>query len=157
VTVTPVAELKVGSVIEGRPHFTTIERIDWYDSAMLSAGNGVFTKVGSNIHTDEEYAKSQGLPAVITDGMIMANWCSAMLRDHFGVDYIERGELRTTFIKPVFVNVDVLTRGKVINIERRENGDVRYELDIWCELEDGTKVTDGSAKVEVAAKRPAGR
>ena len=52
----------------------TAERIEWYDSAMLSAATGTLAQVGSNIHTDEDYARSQGLPAVIADGMIMTNW-----------------------------------------------------------------------------------
>ena len=54
----------------------TAERIEWYDSAMLSAAKGELAQVGANIHTDEDYARSQGLTAVIADGMIMTNWCS---------------------------------------------------------------------------------
>ena len=51
---------------------------------MSSAASGELAQVGANIHTDDEYAKSQGLPGVIADGMIMANWCSSMLVERFG-------------------------------------------------------------------------
>ena len=97
----PPAGPAVGAEITGPARLMTAERIEWYDSAMLSAAKGTLAQVGSNIHTDEAYARSQGLPAIIADGMIMANWCSSMLIEHFGLAYVERGELRTKFIKPV--------------------------------------------------------
>ena len=94
-------DLAVGAEITGPVRLMTAERIEWYDSAMLSAATGTLAQVGSNIHTDEDYARSQGLPAIIADGMIMTNWVSSMLVEHFGMAYVERGELRTKFIKPV--------------------------------------------------------
>ena len=51
-------DLAVGSEIKGPVREMTIERIEWYDSAMLSSASGELRRVGSNIHTDEEYAKS---------------------------------------------------------------------------------------------------
>ncbi|MGH6944413.1 MAG: MaoC family dehydratase, partial [Geminicoccaceae bacterium] len=106
-----------------------------------------------NIHTDEQYAASQGLPAIIADGMITTNWCSSMLIGHFGMDYLERGELRTKFIKPIFLGATISVRGRVLSVERRDSGAVVYALDVWCEDENGVKVTVGDAKVE-AAPRP---
>jgi 3-hydroxybutyryl-CoA dehydratase len=144
-------DLAVGSEIAGQERVMTAERIEWYDSAMLSAGNDRFTKVGVNIHTDDEFAKSQGLPAVIADGMITTNWCSSMLIEHFGMDYVERGELRTKFIKPVFRGQTVSVRGRVRSVDRLDGGGIVYALDVWCEVEDGVKVTDGEAKVEVVS------
>ena len=71
-------DLAVGAEITGPVRLMTAERIEWYDSAMLSAATGTLARVGSNIHTDDAYARSQGLPAIIADGMIMANWVSSM-------------------------------------------------------------------------------
>ena len=127
----------------------TPERIEWYDSAMLSAAKGELTRVTVNIHTDEDYAKSEGLPAIIADGMISTNWCSEMMIEHFGLDYIERGELRTRFIKPTFLGVTVRVRGRVTAAEPQPNGSTVYKLDVWCEDETGLKLTVGDAKVEV--------
>ena len=70
------ASFEVGAEIRGPARVMTAERIEWYDSAMLSAASGELAQVGSNIHTDEDYARTQGLTAVIADGMIMTNWCS---------------------------------------------------------------------------------
>lgn len=141
--------LPVGTEITGPVRVVTAERIQWYDSAMLSAAKGELARVTVNIHTDDDYAKEQGLPAVIADGMMSTNWCSEMLIERFGMDYVERGELRTKFIKPVFLGVTVSVRGKVTSAVPQENGTVVYALDVWCEDEKGVKLTVGDAKVEV--------
>ena len=143
-----VASFDIGAEIAGPVRLMTAERIEWYDSAMLSAGKGELSQVGVNIHTDDEYAKAQGLPAIIADGMIMTNWCSSMMIQHFGMDYLEHGELRTKFIKPVYLGQTVHVRGRVLSADRSDGG-VSYALDVWCEDENGIKVTDGDAKVEV--------
>jgi 3-hydroxybutyryl-CoA dehydratase len=142
--------LPVGTEIRGPVRVMTAQRIEWYDSAMLSAAKGELTRVSVNIHTDEAYAKSEGLPAIIADGMISTNWCSEMLIGRFGMDYVERGELRTRFIKPTFLGVTVHVRGKVTSAVRQQNGAILYALDVWCEDENGLKLTVGDAKVEVA-------
>jgi 3-hydroxybutyryl-CoA dehydratase len=147
---TDTRQLEVGTEISGLVRVVTAQRIEWYDSAMLSAARGELAQVGSNIHTDDEYAKSQGLPGVIADGMIMANWCSSMLVERFGMDYVERGELRTKFIKPVLLGATVFVRGRVLAVERGEDGGTVYKLDVWCEDEHGTKVVDGDARIATA-------
>jgi hypothetical protein len=147
----PLRDLAVGAEITGPARLMTAERIEWYDSAMLSAAKGTLAQVGSNIHTDEAYARSQGLPAIIADGMIMANWVSSMLIEHFGLAYVERGELRTKFIKPVPLGMTVVCRGRVQLVERLAGGALAYTLDVWCEDEHGTKVVDGHARVELPA------
>ena len=144
--------IKVGTDIKGPVRVMTPERIEWYDSAMLSAAKGELTRVTVNIHTDEDYAKSEGLPAIIADGMISTNWCSEMLIEHFGMDYVERGELRTRFIKPTFLGVTVSVRGRVTSAKPQPTGAMAYTLDVWCEDETGLKLTVGGAKVEVTSK-----
>src|SRR5213076_2591849 len=127
----------------------TPQRIEWYDSAMLSAATNELRQVGSNIHTDEEFARSEGFPAANADGMIMTNWCSEMLIRAFGIDYLERGELRTKYIKPTNLGVLLLVRGEIREAARQPNGTTVYTIDVWCEDEHGTKLVDGDAKVEV--------
>lgn len=145
--------LAVGTELSGPVRVMTSERIQWYDSAMLSAAKGELARVTVNIHTDEQYAKSQGLPAIIADGMISTNWCSEMLIEEFGMDYVEHGELRTKFIKPIFLGVTVGVRGKVTSAVPQQSGAVVYALDVWCEDEKGVKLTVGDAKVEVTPRK----
>ena len=56
------ASYDVGAEIAGPVRLMTAERIEWYDSAMLSAGKGELSQVGVNIHTDEEYAQRRACP-----------------------------------------------------------------------------------------------
>lgn len=140
----------VGTELAGPVKVVTSERIEWYDSAMLSAARGELAKVGDNIHTSDDFAREQGLPAVIADGMMSTNWCSTMMIDHFGMDYVERGELRTKFIKPIFLDTTVFVRGRVLSVDRLGNGDTEYRLDVWCEDADGVKVVDGHGRVVVS-------
>jgi hypothetical protein len=141
----------VGDEIAGPVRAITPERIEWYDSGMLSAATNELRQVGSNIHTDVEFARSEGFVTANADGMIMTNWCQEMLLRAFGMDYLERGELRTKYIKPVNLGVELHVRGRIKDAVKQANGNTLYTIDVWCEDEDGTKLTDGDAKVDVAA------
>lgn len=141
-------KITVGTELKGPVRAVTAERIEWYDSGMLSAASNKLAQVGSNIHTDDEYARAEGFPAVMADGMIMTNWCSTLLINEFGLDYLERGSLRTKFIKPIYLNTIVHVKAKVLSKEATDNG-TTYKLDVWCEDEHGVKVVDGDSTVEV--------
>lgn len=144
------ANFKVGQDLVGPVRGITRERIEWYDSAMLSAATNELRQVGSNIHTDEEFAKSEGFSGVNADGMIMTNWCSEMLTRVFGLDYLSRGELRTKYIKPVNLGVELHVKGKITEAAKQPNGNTLLSIAVWCEDQHGLKLVDGDAKVEVA-------
>lgn len=142
--------LVVGSELTWPVRVATLERIQWYEGGMRSAATGVYTLPHSNIHTDDEYAKSQGLPAPIADGMMSTNWISSMLVQYFGMGYIAHGELRTKFIKPILLGAVVFVRGRVSLVERLDNGAISYGLEVWCEDANGVKLTVGDARATVA-------
>ena len=79
----------------------------------------------------------------------MTNWCSEMMVKVFGTDYLERGELRNKYIKPVHLGVLLHVKGRVTEVTKQPNGNMLYMLDIWCEDQDGAKLVDGDGKVEV--------
>ena len=141
-----------GDELAGPVRAITPQRIEWYDSAMLSAATDELRQVGSNIHTDVAFARSEGFATANADGMIMTNWCSEMLLRAFGIDYLERGELRTKYIKPVNLGVELQVRGRIREVARQSGGDTLYAIDVWCEDASGTKLVDGDAKVAVAAR-----
>ncbi|HVF63383.1 MAG TPA: MaoC family dehydratase [Casimicrobiaceae bacterium] len=140
----------VGDELVGPVRAITPQRIEWYDSAMLSAATDELRQVGSNIHTDVEFARSEGFTTANADGMMMTNWCSEMLLRYFGIDYLARGELRTKYIKPVNLGVELRVRGRIGKAAQRPDGSTLYTIDVWCEDEHGTKLVDGDAKVDVA-------
>jgi acyl dehydratase len=145
--------LKAGDELYGPVRAITPPRIEWYDSAMLSAATDELRQVGSNIHTDVEFAKSEGFATANADGMIMTNWCSEMLLRAFGIDYLMRGELRTKYIKPVNLGVELHVRGRVRDAASGPDGLTRYVVEVWCEDQHGTKLVDGDATIDVARGR----
>jgi hypothetical protein len=151
-TMTQPAKLTVGAELTGPVKVGTPERVEWYDSGLISAGTGKLARVGDNIHTSDEFARKQGLPAAILDGMSSTNWCQTMLIEYFGIDYIERGALRTKYIKPIYLGVAVHVRGRVMSVEKHESGGSEYRLDVWCEDDNGVKLVDGDARIVVAKK-----
>ena len=81
-TIKKASQYQKGDQIVGPTRPFSQERIGWYSIGMLSAAMGSLQPVQHNIHTDDEYARSQGLPAAIADGMHSTNWLSAMMADH---------------------------------------------------------------------------
>jgi acyl dehydratase len=142
----------VGDELVGPVRVITPQRIEWYDSAMLSAATDELRQVGSNIHTDVEFARSEGFQTANADGMIMTNWCSEMLLRAFGIDYLQHGELRTKYIKPVNLGVELHVRGRITSVNVQSDGTTCYAIDVWCEDARHTKLVDGDAKVDVAPR-----
>jgi acyl dehydratase len=143
-------DLKVGSLLIGRELVVTPERVQWYGDGMHSAATGELRRAGQNIHTDPEYARGQGLTTAIADGMMSTAWISSMLLSTFGRHYLERGELRTKYIKTTDVGIKIKVRGRVREREEQAGGAIRFVLDVWIENQAGMKLTDGDAVVTVA-------
>jgi 3-hydroxybutyryl-CoA dehydratase len=143
------APLAVGDVIEGRDRVVDARRLSAYGDGLLSSAAGRIVQVQANIHTDAAEAARNGLPAPIADGMLSTNYLSSMLTRHFGRAYIENGELRTKFIKPIPVDTFLHVRGQVTERTQLADGAVRYVLDVWTETEDGVRMVVGDATVEV--------
>jgi hypothetical protein len=150
-TIKKAVQYQKGDEIHGPTRPFSQERIGWYSIGMLSAALGSLQTVQHNIHTDDAYARSQGLPAAIADGMHSTNWLSAMMADHFGAHYVAHGELRTKFIKPTYANVPITARGQITERTVSANGDIKITLDVWCEDDKGTKLTVGDASVLITA------
>lgn len=145
-------ELCVGTVLRGPARMMTRERMRWYCDALETAtdADGEFKIAAPTIHTDDDFARLQGLPGIIADGMISTNWISGLLVKHFGMDYVARGELRTKFIRPVYEDEVIDTFAKVKAIEPGEQGR-RVVLEVWCSTASGELCTVGEAQVPISA------
>jgi len=128
----------------------TRERMRWYADALLGTSEPEPGPMlaGANVHTDDEFARGEGLPGIISDGMISTNWISSVLLATFGRDYLERGQLRTKFIRPILEDQVISARVRVRSVEERDEG-VSYGFDVWCEDEGAHMCTVGSAELTV--------
>jgi hypothetical protein len=141
------ASLSVNDELRAPPRAMNRERMRWYVDGLFTAhANDGKVHTEENIHTDDEYARSQGLPGIIADGMISTNWIYGFLIDTFGEAYLNKGTLRTKYIKTILEDQLVIAGMRVREIERA-GAETRYALDVWCEDDEGQMLTVGAAEV----------
>lgn len=140
---------KPGTEFRLAPRPMTRERMRRYVDSQptVAFDDGRIHTQGPTIHDDDDYARSQGLPGIISDGMISTNWILGLLIDLFGSGVCGRCKLRTKYIAPIFEDQVVITCAKVVRVERDPKGERAYALDVWCEDDTGKKLTVGDAVV----------
>ena len=95
------------------------------------------------IHYDQAYAQSVGLPGVILHGLLKAAFLGQLVTDWLG----DRGTLKTFEVSYRGIDVPGRTyrcRGRVTKVE----GD-QGELEVWGEDSDGNRTTLGTATLEM--------
>jgi 3-hydroxybutyryl-CoA dehydratase len=139
----------VGAQFRAPPRPMTRERMRWYVDIQetVQADTGRIVTQPPTIHDDDAYAKKNGLPGIIADGMISTNWILGLLVDVFGPDAAGKGRLKTKYIAPVYEDQVITACGRVRSARRDDAGVTVYELDVWCEDDKGLKVTVGEAVV----------
>lgn len=94
------------------------------------------------IHYDQEYARSVGLPGVILHGLLKAAFLAQLVTDW-------AGEARLKSFEASYRGMDVpgvpyRCRGRVTAVRGRE-----VEVELWGEDPDGNRTTLGSAVLEM--------
>lgn len=142
-------QLQVGSELRSAPRAMTRERMRWYVDAQptVAADDGRIHTQPPTIHDDDDYARKQGLPGIISDGMISTNWILGLLLDAFGRAALKRGRLKTKYIAPIYENEIVTSVARVSSLTRTADGEAAYQFEVWCESDAGRKVTVGEALV----------
>ncbi len=130
----------------------TFPRMQWYGDGLRGGATGELGRTFENIHTSHEFARGQGLPGAIADGMISTAWVSSILFKAFGVDYLNSGYLKTKYRRPAFVGRTVSYGATVTGKEELESGSTRYELEVWARDNTDELLTVGEAHVDVTAR-----
>lgn len=97
-----------------------------------------------NIHTDEETAKSHRLPGRVASGTMDLGYLTELMIDLLGEAWLSRGKMSYKFIKPVLIGDTIIPKARVQSKEVEGSG-VRFVLEVWCENQEGEKVTIGTA------------
>jgi 3-hydroxybutyryl-CoA dehydratase len=147
----PRIPLSVGTELRTAPRPMTRERMRWYVDAQptIGADDGRIHTQPPTIHDDDDYARKNGLPGIISDGMISTNWIQGLLCDVFGVAMASRSRLRTKYIAPIYEDQIVIAAIKLVSVAQNEAGSASYAFDVWCEDDTGKKLTVGEALVHV--------
>ena len=145
---TTTAPHAVGTEFRAAPRCMTRDRMRWYvdTQATVAADDGQHHRGGPTIHDDDDYAKSQGLPGIIADGMVSTNWLLDLLLRTFGEGILDQGRFATKYIAPVYEDQTLISCARVTAAEQA-GARTRYQLDVWCEDTAGKKVTVGHATV----------
>ncbi len=138
----------VGTEITGPTRWMSYDRIVWYEDGLFSSAMGHSGPKRLNIHTDDDFAKKNGLPAAIADGMLSTNWIQNLLLTEFGAPFVSTGFLRTKYIKPTLLEVWITTHAKVTAVDVTTEGTV-VSLEVWTDDPEGTLLTVGEARVTV--------
>jgi 3-hydroxybutyryl-CoA dehydratase len=143
------ADIQAGTEFRSRPRPMTRERMRWYVDAQptVAADDGRIHTQEPTIHDDDDYARSQGLPGIIADGMISTNWIMGLLIDVFGRDVARRSRLSTKYVAPIHENQVVVACARVTRLTRDERGTASIGLDVWCEDDARKKLTVGAATI----------
>jgi acyl dehydratase len=141
-----VVDEKSAGKKEPRPPFPTATGED-LESATMTIDERrcwMFSGPGKNYHTDAEQAKKLGFPNIVVQGMMSTCFVSRVMQQHFGMGWVEGGEMSVKFTNVLWVDETVATYAKVRE-ETREGTRTRVHCDVWVDKEDGTKVIVGSA------------
>ena len=135
------------------PRLMTRERMRWYVDIQetVQQDTGRIVTQPPTIHDDDAYAKKQGLPGIISDGMVSTNWILSLLVDVFGPEVAAKGRLRTKYIAPIYEDQVVIACAKIASVTN-DGSNAVYDLEVWCEDDKGKKVTVGDARVYAPAR-----
>jgi 3-hydroxybutyryl-CoA dehydratase len=152
----PASRIRYDAGTEFRlpPRPMTRERMRWYVDVQdtVQFDDGRIHPQPPTIHDDDAYAKKQGLPGIIADGMISTNWIFSLLTDVFGDDAARKGRLRTKYIAPVYEDQVLIACARVRSLHDNADGATVYHLDVWCEDDSGKHVTVGEALVHATRR-----
>jgi acyl dehydratase len=96
------------------------------------------------IHYDQDFARSTGLPGVILHGLLKAAWLAQLVTDWAGP------EARLKAFDVSYRGIDLPGRPYRCGGELKSRTGGVAELEIWGEDPDGNRTTIGTATVELA-------
>ena len=97
--------------------------------------------------TDDEGARKEGLPGMITPGNMSLALLSKLVTDWIGASDAQLVRVGTTYRQPVLPEHTIVLQGFITNTNDAER---TAEMDIWIEDEDAEKLVIGTATVQFA-------
>jgi acyl dehydratase len=94
--------------------------------------------------TDDEAARKEGLPGMITPGNMSLAILSKLVTDWIGASGAQLTRMGTTYRQPVIPDHTITLQGFVTD---KNESNRTAEMDIWLENEDGERLVVGTASV----------
>jgi acyl dehydratase len=97
--------------------------------------------------TDDEGARKEGLPGMITPGNMSLALLSKLVTDWIGSSDAKLTRVGTTYRQPVLPDQTIVLQGFITHTNDQER---TAEMDIWIENEEADKLVIGTATVQFA-------
>jgi acyl dehydratase len=97
--------------------------------------------------TDDEGARKEGLPGMITPGNMSLALLSKLVTDWIGTSDAKLVRVGTTYRQPVLPDHTITLQGFITHTD---DADRTAEMDIWIENEDAERLVIGTATVQFA-------
>jgi acyl dehydratase len=136
-----VADIQIGDTIGPEPLFLAKDRVRAYCNAAGLAGVPRFT--------DDEGARKEGLPGMITPGNMSAALIGKLVTDWARPANGTLVRIGTTYRSPVLPEHNLSLHGFVTQVDHSTG---TAEVDIWIENEDGDRMVTATATVKFPVK-----
>ena len=136
-------EIRIGDELPPIKRMLTQEKMNAF-SAFSEVNVEPSLRASGAFHTDEEYAKSKGLPGTLAQSMHYYAFVSEMLTAFFGEGWIRGGKLSMTFVRMVLAGDTIACKAVITGVGKNDDGN-RVSLDVSCENQKGEKVAVGTA------------
>jgi acyl dehydratase len=97
--------------------------------------------------TDDDGARKEGLPGMITPGNMSLALLSKLVTDWIGSSSAKLIRVGTTYRQPVLPDHTIVLQGFITHTNDQER---TVEMDIWIENEDAERLVIGTATVQFA-------
>jgi acyl dehydratase len=134
-------DIQIGDNIGPEPLFLAKDRVRAYCDAAGLHGVPRFT--------DDELARKEGLPGMITPGNMSAALVGKLVTDWALPAHGRLVRLGTTYRSPVLPEHNLTLHGFVTEVD---HGGRTAEVDIWIENEDGDRLVTATATIQFPPK-----
>ena len=136
-------DIEVGMELAPLVKHMTLQKMQWF-----SGGEGRAERV--NLHTDAAAAqRDTGLKQPFASGRMPLGYACEMMSRFVGLDVFNHsGSIDFKFIKPVMPGDTITVRGRVSDVTPVARG-TRVTVDIYCENQNGDKISIGSGSAVV--------
>jgi len=135
-TIASYAEVQIGDALGPEEMYLSKDQVRAYARA-----TGMYVPR----FTDDEGARKEGLPGMITPGNMSLAILSKLVTDWVGASGARMVRLGTTYRQPVLPDHTIALHGFITH---KNDADHTAEMDVWIENEDGERLVIGTASVQ---------
>jgi 3-hydroxybutyryl-CoA dehydratase len=133
------SDLQVGMALPEVKRHITQENINLYAKA---------SRDFNPVHINEEFAKKTAAGGTIAHGMLDLAFCSQMMTQAFGQNWLEHGRFNIRFKMPARPGDDLTVQGKIEKISK-ENEQIIVNCGVQCTNQKGETIISGEAIVRL--------